>query len=62
MTDYVDARDLSPEHTTIPCKECGESFYVTASFAYNHDEWYCRACKPDHLAEIHGTRSRVVRL
>ena len=49
--NYIDARDIHPDFTTIPCQECDAGFHVHNSFAYNHDTWYCPECLPEEIRE-----------
>ena len=51
IEQYTDIREMHPEWTKIPCRVCGEKFFVQKSFAYNHDDWYCDECKPEELKE-----------
>lgn len=60
--DYTDIRAIHPGYTTIPCKECGEPFYVQNSFAYNHDTWYCDSCLPEELKDVGYGPTVTVRL
>lgn len=52
MSEYVDARKIHPEYDTVPCRECDAEIIVPNRFSYNHDDWYCRACKPERLKNL----------
>lgn len=52
MNEYVDAREIHPEYTTVPCRECDADVIVSNRFAHNNDDWYCRDCKPERLTDV----------
>ena len=59
---YVDVREFHDQFTTIPCKECGEDFYVSLGFAVNYDTWYCDECKPEKLRNLNTGPNVTVRI
>lgn len=46
VSDYVDARELHPEYTTVPCQDCEESVRVAWDHRHSHNRAFCEGCGP----------------
>lgn len=58
MTDYVDVREIHPEYTTVPCRECDRTIWVDRSFTHHHDEAFCHEHSPLHETAGESIRSQ----
>ena len=58
---YIDVREIHPDYTQVPCRDCDALVWVQQSFAYHHDEAFCSEHAPE-ISVLKGRRHVEVRL